>query len=60
MRTGSRLAIIVFSIVATAHLLRMIFAISLTVGDWSVPQWVSMLGFVGPGAIAWMLWRESK
>jgi len=60
MKTGSKLAIIVFSIVATAHLLRLLFAVSLTIGNWSVPQGLSVLGFVGPGTIAWMLWRESK
>jgi len=60
MKIGSKLAIIVFSIVATGHLLRLIFDVSLTIETWSVPMWISVLGFVGPGAIAWILWRESR
>jgi hypothetical protein len=60
MKTGSKLAILVFSIVAILHLLRMVFGVSLTIGNWLVPQWISVIGVVGPGVIAWMLWKESK
>jgi len=60
MKMGSKLAIIVFSIVAIAHLARLLLDISVTIGEWSAPQWISVLGVVGPGFIAWMLWRESK
>jgi len=60
MKIGSKLAILVFSIVAIAHLCRLIFAMDVTIGDWAVPQWVSLLGFAGPGIIAWLLWRESQ
>ncbi len=60
MKIGSKLAIIVFSIVATLHLLRMVFGVSLTIDSWLVPQWVSVLGVVGPGVIAWLLLKESK
>lgn len=60
MKLGSKLAIIVFSLIALAHLLRLVFGTSLTVGDWGVPQWISFFGFIGPGIIAWLLWRESK
>ncbi len=60
MKTGSKLAIILFSVVATAHLLRMVFAVDLIIGVWHTPQWVSVLGVVGPGTIAWMLWHENR
>lgn len=60
MKIGSKIAIIVFSIVAIAHLLRVIFGTSLIIGTWSAPMWTSILGVIGPGAIAWMLWRESR
>ena len=60
MKIGSKLAIIVFSVVAIAHLLRLVFAIDVTVGSWEMPQWISLVGFVGPGIIALLLWRESK
>ena len=60
MKTGSKLAIFIFSIVATGHLLRVVFGVSLTIGSWSAPLWLSVPGFIVPGAIAWLLWRESK
>ena len=60
MKIGSKLAVIVFSFVSIAHLLRLIFSINVTVGSWEVSQWISLAGFVVPGIIAVLLWRESK
>ena len=60
MKTGSKLAIFLLALVAVAHLLRLIYGINVTVGEWIVPQWVSLLGVVAPGAIAGLLWEESK
>ena len=58
MKTGSTLAILVFIMVATAHLLRLSSGIDVTAGDWNVPQWVSVVGVIVPAAIAFMLWKE--
>lgn len=60
MKTGSQLAIILFTLVAIAHLLRLVFSIPLTAGEWDVPQWISLFGVVVPGLVAWLLWRESR
>ena len=60
MKTGSKLAIAVFIIVAILHLLRIVYAADLILGTWNTPMWVSVLGIIGPGAIAVLLWRESK
>jgi len=60
MKTGSKLAIAVFGIVAILHLLRLVYATDMTIGSWNVPMWVSVLGAIGPGAIAIMLWREGR
>ncbi len=60
MKTGSRLAIIIFSLVAITHLLRLVFGIPIVIGEWNVPQWVSILGVLVPGLVAWLLWQESK
>lgn len=60
MKLGSKLAIIVFSIVSIAHLLRLVFAVDVTVGDREIQQWISLVGFIVPGIIALLLWRESK
>lgn len=60
MNTGSLLAIIVFVLVAVAHLLRMVSGTVVVIGDIDIPQWASALGVIIPGFIAWMLWMESK
>jgi hypothetical protein len=60
MKTGSKLGILVFSIVAIAHLLRLIGGIEVIVDSWSVPQWVSLPGIIVPGLIAALLWKESR
>jgi len=60
MKTGIKLAIILFSLVALTHLLRILNSMPITVGDWDVPQWVSLIGILVPGLIAALLWKESK
>ena len=60
MKIGSKLAIIVFTFVAVAHLLRLVSGTDIMVGEWSVPQSISILGVIGPLAIAGLLWNESK
>ena len=59
MKLATLFAILVFSLVALAHLLRMIFQIEILIGGESVPIWVSFVGLVVPGALAVGLWRES-
>lgn len=60
MKTGAKLAIIVFVLVAIAHGLRLAFSIPVTVSDWDVPQWVSLVGVLVPAGVTWMLWRDSR
>ena len=57
---GTMLAMILLSIVAILHLLRVVFGLPITVGETSIPQWVSVLGFLVPGAIVVLLWRERR
>jgi len=60
MKIGSKIAIFIFTIIAIAHLLRIVFGVDLIIGSWHAPMWVSMLGVIGPGLIALLLWRESR
>jgi hypothetical protein len=60
MKTGTLLAIILFALVAVAHLIRLVDRTEVVVGTTVVPLWVSVLGVVVPGLLAWLLWRESK
>jgi len=60
MKTGSLLAIIVFVLVAIAHLLRIASGTEIVIGGNNIPQWISVVGVVIPAFIAWLLWKESK
>ena len=60
MKTGTLLAIVLFALVALAHLLRLIEGTEILLGGTVVPQWVSVVGVVVPGLVAWLLWKESE
>ncbi len=60
MKTGSLLAIILLTLVAITHLLRLIDGTEVVVDGTTVPLWVSAVGVIVPGLIAWLLWKESK
>ena len=60
MKAGSKLAILLFTFVAFSHLVRLLGGIEVIVGEWSVPQWVSVVGVIVPLVIAGLLWTESK
>lgn len=60
MKTGSMLAILLFTLVAVAHLLRLVMGLEVTVDGWNVPQWISVGGVIVPAVIAILLWRESR
>ena len=48
MKAGSKLAILLLTLVAIAHLVRLLGGVEVTVGEWSVPQWVSAVGVIVP------------
>ena len=60
MKTGTLLAIILFTLVALAHVLRLVFGTEVIVAGTPVPQWVSAVAVVVPAVIAWLLWKESR
>jgi hypothetical protein len=41
-----------FALVALAHLLRIIFGVSVQVDEFALPMLVSWIGFIVPGALA--------
>ena len=60
MKIGSKLAVLVFTLVALTHLLRLLTQAEITVNGGVIPQWASLAGVLVPGAITWLLWRESR
>jgi hypothetical protein len=59
MKPVSLVAVVVFSAVALAHLLRLAFQVEILIGGARIPMWVSLVGLVVPVALAVGLWREA-
>ncbi len=60
MKPFTAIAVVVFSIVSFAHVLRLFFHWQITVNGMLVPQWISVPGFAISGVLAFMLMREAK
>jgi len=60
MKPGALLAIILLTLVALAHLLRLISGAEIIIAGFAIPQWVSVGGTLIPALIAWLLWKESR
>jgi hypothetical protein len=50
----------IFALVALIHLYRMLSHFRVVIGSHVIPQWVSILGFVIPAILSWMLCREAR
>lgn len=59
MKPFTNIAVIVFSLIAFMHLLRLFFSWEITINGMIVPLWVSIPGFVIAAGLAFMLWREA-
>jgi hypothetical protein len=51
-KTFSLVAGVIFAVVALFHLARIYMAWPVMIGDWSVPMWVSWIGLVVAGGLA--------
>lgn len=60
MKPGSSMAIVLLSLVAVLHFVRLVLSVEVTVGGTVIPIWLSGLGVVLPALAALMLWREQK
>ena len=60
MKPAALVTAVFLSIVAALHLLRLLFQVPLAVASTAIPMWASVIGVVGPGALAVWLWREQR
>jgi hypothetical protein len=60
MTQPARIAAVLLTVVALAHLLRVIFGVQATVADSVVPMWVSVAATIVAGGVALMLWRDRR
>ena len=60
MKTGTKLAIALLTLVAVAHALRLFTQAEIVVDGKEMPQWASVLGIIIPAGISWLLYRQSR
>ena len=60
MKPFSNIAVIIFSIISLAHLLRLIFHWEVIVNGFVVPLWISVPACIFLGTLAFLLWREAQ
>ncbi len=60
MKPFATIAVIVFSLIALIHLLRLFFGWEVIINGMILPLWISVPGFLIASGFALMLWRESR
>jgi len=54
LRTFSVTAGAIFALIALVHLVRIYFGWSIVIDNWSIPIWISWIGFVVAGGLAYL------
>lgn len=52
--------IALLSVIAFAHLLRLACGVEVRIGGTTLPMWVSVIGLLGPLALALLLWWSHR
>jgi hypothetical protein len=60
MKPFTKLAVVIFALIALVHLYRLIRPFEVVVKGMVVPQWISLAGLIVAGGLALMLWREAR
>jgi len=60
MKPFTFIAVVVFSLVALAQLLRVVLGWDVTVNGILIPMWASVIAYVVAAALAFMLAREAR
>jgi hypothetical protein len=60
MKPFTTIAIVIFSLVAVLHVLRLILGWQAVIDGLVIPMWASVVGLIIAGGLAIMLWRESR
>ena len=60
MKPFTKIAALIFCIVALGHLLRLLLHVSVTVGSHTIPFWISVAGIIIPLGLSYGQWKEAK
>jgi hypothetical protein len=58
MKPFTTIAVVFFAAIAVVHLLRLLAGWEVSIVGFVIPVWWSIFGFVVPGVLAFMVWRE--
>jgi len=59
-KTMLYIAGVIFILVATAHVVRLLLEVEILINGWVLPLWFCMLGAVVPVILAWLCFRAIK
>ena len=60
MKPFTLLAVVVFTLVSLAQLLRVVLDWTVVINGITIPPWVSLVAFAVAGLLAVMVWRENR
>lgn len=60
MTQPTRIAAVLLTVVAIAHLARVVLGVEATVAGNMVPMWISIVATIVAGGVALMLWRDRR
>ena len=60
MKPFSRIAVLVFGLVALVQLLRLILGWSVVINGFAIPLWASAVACLVAAGLAVMVWREAR
>ncbi len=60
MKPFTKVASVIFGIIALLHLLRIVYNVVIVIGSYQLPLWISAGGFIVTAILCFGLWRESK
>ncbi len=60
MKPFTTMTVVVLAIVAIVHLLRLILGWEVFINNVGIDNWVSVVGVIVAGGLAWGLWTEAR
>ncbi|HEU0264341.1 MAG TPA: hypothetical protein VFR01_01285 [Geobacterales bacterium] len=60
MKPFTRISSGIFALIALVHLVRLFVGVEIVIHGVTVPQWVSIPGFVIAAGLSVMLWKEAR
>jgi uncharacterized membrane protein YhhN len=60
MKPFTTIAVLIFAVICVVHIVRFFSAWPVRINNLDVPVWISVVGALVFGLLAFMLWRENK